>query len=47
MNSGWGMRLIIRFIGLIIALIAVSIIPLPITYKVWLLLSGGILVMIS
>ena len=47
MNSGWGMRLVVRFTGLLIAVMAVGMLPLPVNYKWALLLSGGLLVMVS
>jgi hypothetical protein len=47
MNSGWGMRLVIRFAGLAVALMAVSTFPVPVNYRIALLLSGAVVVMLS
>ncbi len=47
MNSGWGMRLVIRFIGLFVTVTAVTALPVPPVTRTAMLLSGGLLVMIS
>jgi len=47
MNSQWGLRLIIRFIGLAVALMSFWVFPLNYGYQIMLLLFGGILVMLS
>ena len=47
MNSGWAMRLVVRFIGLFITVIAVTALPVPPATRIAMLLSGGLLVMVS
>ena len=47
MNSQWGMRLIIRTIGLAVALMAIWIYPLNYGYQILRIIMGSALVMLS
>ena len=47
MNSQWGMRLIIRAIGLTVAMMAIWAFPLNLGYQVLMIIMGSMLVMLS
>jgi hypothetical protein len=47
MNSSWAMRLVVRFIGLFVTVTAATALPVPPATRIAMLLSGGLLVMIS